>query len=277
MRRMMPQAKAFPISRKTVYGPPTIRQAGEGFNDGGVHIGISLRYATDYVFRGIEPVEPTSSEDAINGQVDSRLTFDLGRLPDPYIGVFVNTAEGDEISNFQIIRPIAGLRWELEAAIIDLGHQSFTYPDRDELDSNEVFLDVHFNDAALVGEEGPLLGPYVFAAYDYDAFEGTYIEAGFRRESAIAESSLRLGYNVHVAYVDSLGDLYGSGPNPGGSGFQHYQLGLTARYDLNTLLNLSRRYGEWSLEGFINYTDGIDNDLRANTQIWGGGGIVFRY
>ena len=65
--------------------------------------------------------------------------------------------------------------------------------------------------------------------------------------------------------------------DPSENGFQHYDLGLVGTYSLNTLLNIPRRYGQWSLTGYLYYTDGLDNDLTASTQIWGGGGITFRY
>ena len=48
-------------------------------------------------------------------------------------------------------------------------------------------------------------------------------------------------------------------------------------YSLNTLFNVSRRYGEWTLQGYLYYVDGINNGLRADTQLYGGAGIGFRY
>jgi hypothetical protein len=48
-------------------------------------------------------------------------------------------------------------------------------------------------------------------------------------------------------------------------------------YSLNNMLNVSRRYGEFGLQGYLYYTDGIDNELNADTQIWGGVGINFKY
>ena len=262
---------------ESVYGIPEIRTPGAGFNDGGVHFGFDVRYATDYVFRGFEPVEPQVSEDAVNVSVDAELYFDLGRLPDPFVRIITNTAEGDDISNFQVIRPLVGLRWEFEPFELTVGHQSFTYPDRTNLDSSEVYLEFQLNDAVFGGDEGAFLGPYVFAAYDYDAFEGVYVEGGVRREFRVGDSALHVGYNAHVAYVDGLGELFSATSDIDESGFQHYQVGATLRYDLNELLNLSRRYGQWSVEGYLNYTDGIDDDLLAETQLWGGGGFVFRY
>ncbi len=274
-----PRVPGLDVVPESVYGTPPLRTPGAGFNDGAVHFGFDIRYATDYVFRGIEPVEPATSEDAVNVGVDAELRFDLGRLPDPFVRIITNTAEGDDISNFQVIRPLVGLRWNFEPFELAVGHQSFTYPDRDALDTSEVYLDFQLNDATFGGDEGAFLGPYVFAAYDYDAFEGLYVEGGLRRDFRVGDSSLHVGYNAHVAYVDGLGDLFSAAlaDAEDAAGFQHYQVGATLRYDLNELLNLSRRYGQWSVEGYLNYTDGIDDDLRAETQLWGGGGFVFRY
>ena len=276
---------------ETVYRPPPLREPNAGLNDGAVNLRVGVRYATDYVFRGIEPVEPASGEDSANALTDSTLAFDLGRLPDPFVRVVTNTAEGDDISNFQVIRPTVGLLWETAAFDLIVAHQSFTYPDRDDLDTAEVLLDLRVTDGVFVGEDRPILGPYVFAAYDYDAFEGLYVEAGFRRElgddgafgseGPFGLGNLSLGFEAHAAYVDDYGGFFAPGGplsgGGGGSGFQHYQLGVFAGYDLNTLLNISRRYGHWSVEGHLAYTDGIDDDLAATTQIWGGAGVVFRY
>jgi hypothetical protein len=258
---------------ETVYGTPPILTPGSGQNDGGINLNASVRYATDYMFRGFEPVEADSSEDSINFGIDTTLTFDLGRLPDPFVRVITNTAEGDSVSKFQVIRPIVGFQWDTDAFGLTLGHQSFTYPDRDVLDTAEIFIDLAINDDALFGGEGVNFGPYLFVAYDYDAFEGTYAEAGFRRFEPIDESALGLGYNVHLAYIESLGGLFGGS----GRGFQHYQIGVLAGYDLNTLLNISRRYGIWSLQGSFNYTDGLEDDLAAETQLWGTFGVSLRY
>jgi hypothetical protein len=61
------------------------------------------------------------------------------------------------------------------------------------------------------------------------------------------------------------------------TGFQHYDIGLIGTYGLNPLLNIPRRYGQWQLRGYLFYTDGIEDNLRADTQIWGGVGIHFSY
>ena len=262
--------------QESIYAPPGISDLQGGYNDGALTIEIVGRYMTDYIYRGLEVVEPGAQEDAVNFQLGADLRLDLGRLPDPFFRVLTNTAEGDDISNFQIIRPALGLEWETEAFDLAIGTQSYTYPDRTDLDTAEVFADLRINDGVFYSEEGPFLGPFVVAVWDIDRYEGLYVEGGLRRTFNVADTNLRLTIEGVVGYVHNY-ELYSRSVDNDGTGFSHYQVGIAAEYRLNTLLNISRRYGQWSLAGYLNYTDGIDNDLATTTQIWGGGGIVFRY
>ena len=271
--RLMVQPIEIP---ETVYVPPRVVDPSQGYNEGALSLEITGRYMTDYVYRGLEVVEPATGEDAANVQIDATLRLDLGRLPDPFVHLFTNTAEGDDISNFQVIRSSIGLHWETEPFSLTVGTQNYTYPDRSDLDTAEVFGELRINDGVVVAEEGAILGPFLLVAYDYDRFEGAYAEGGLRRSFDLPAPNLRLTLEGLVAYVNNY-ELYSSDPNRAGSGFSHYQVGAIAEYRLNSLLNISRRYGQWSLTGYLYYTDGLDNDLTASTQIWGGGGITFRY
>lgn len=272
-----PRLMVQPVSaQESIYAPESVSDYQGGYNEGALSLEINGRYMTDYIFRGLEIVEPQTHEDAVNLQLEADLRLDLGRLPDPFFHIVTNTAEGDDISNFQVIRPSVGLEWETEAFEVAVGTQSFTYPDRNELDTGEVFVDLQLNDGFLYSRDEPLLGPFVFAAYDFDRFEGLYIEGGLRRDFAVADTNLRFRLEGLVAYVNNF-ELYSATPESDGSGFSHYQVGLLAEYRLNSLLNISRRYGQWSAAGYLYYTDGIDNELAATSQIWGGAGITFRY
>jgi hypothetical protein len=62
-----------------------------------------------------------------------------------------------------------------------------------------------------------------------------------------------------------------------GTGVQRYEIGLLGSYSLNRAFNFSHRYGEFMLQGYLFYTDNINDELRADTQLWGGVGIGFRY
>lgn len=277
---------------ESVYAPPEAPREGEGLNEGGVHIELAVSYLTDYMFRGIDRSEnleltdplgvippdfqPSGSEDAANLQIYSKLEWDLGRLPHPFVGVFVNVYDADPVSQFQEIRPFFGAEWTIRPFILAGGNNSFIFPDRDPFNTAEAFASLTIDDSYFFRTVRPVLSPYVFAAYDYDLYDGLYLEAGFNHEVEFEDLDIVLIGHAHVAYVESNKQFIYLDPGED-SGWHHYQIGLTGRYMLNDALRIPARYGDWSFEGYVYYTDGIDNDLRSNTQVWGGGGIRFRY
>ena len=53
---------------------------------------------------------------------------------------------------------------------------------------------------------------------------------------------------------------------------------MKASYSLNTLLNISKRFGTFNLEGYLTYTGGIRRaDFNTVDQLWGGAGIAYHY
>jgi|SRR5687768_4135999 len=263
---------------ESVYAPPAPPREDEGVNEGGVHLVLDISYFTDYVFRGIELFEPPGHEDRANLQINGKLSFDLGKVPHPFVGAFVNSAEADPISTFQEIRPYVGFDWNLRPLLLTAGYASYIYPDRDPLETQEIFGRIELDDSYFLRSERPLLSPYVFAAYDLDLYNGWYLEAGVGHDFEVEDTGLTIRAEGHVAYVyrHELFDLVPADEEEE-SGFQHYQVGLIGRYSLNNLFNVSRRYGEWGFVGYLYYTDSIDDDLRADDQLWGGAGINFRY
>ena len=275
-----PPAVGVPSS---VYAPPPIFTPEQGVNQGGVTLQIDVTYYTDYVFRGIKrfsDAETGASEDSANLQPFGKVSFDLGKLPSPFVSVFANVATDDQVSNFEEIRPTVGFDWDLRLFQVSAGHTSYVFPSRNERETNEIFASLTLNDAAVFNTERPILSPFVFAAYDYDRFDGLYLEGGLRHDFEVENTGLTVTVEGVVAYVNHYGLLAGPPDATGNAqdtGFPFYQLGLIGRYDLNALLNLSTRYGEFALTGYLYYTDGIDDSLRADTQLWGGAGISFRY
>lgn len=259
----------------SVYAPPAPPSPEDGVNLGGVNVDLRVNYMTDYVFRGIEILEVPASEDAANLQVEAQLQWDLGRFPSPFIGVFTNVAEQDPISEFQEIRPFFGFDLDLRPFTFSVGHNTYIYPDRDDMNTAEVWGRIQLDDSWLFSTRKPLLSPYVLAAYDYDNYDGWYLEAGVSHEVELEDWGVTLEFYSHVAYVHRFA-LFSLTPGED-SGFQHYQVGVIGSYSLNKLLNTSERYGQWRLIGYLNYTDGIDSDLRADDQLWGGAAIRFSY
>ena len=263
---------------ESVYAPPAPTREDQGVNEGGVNLDLTITYMTDYIFRGIEILEPPGSEDRINLQIDGKLSFDLGKAPHPFVAVFANIAESDPISTFQEIRPSLGFDWTLRPFVLSAGYTSYIYPDRDDMETQEVWARVELDDSYFFKTDKPIISPYVFGAYDIDLYDGTYVEAGISHDFEFEDFNLTIRTEASVAYVYDFALFE---VNPGDDqeehGFQHYQLGLIGTYDLNDLLNIPLRYGEWSIVGYLYYTDGIDDDLRAATELYGGAGIRVRY
>jgi len=91
---------------ESIYAPAAPPREDEGVNEGAVHLDLTVRYMSDYVYRGIDRSEVGGREDAPNVQFDGKLEFDLGKLPHPYVGLFVNVYDSDPISQFQEVRPV---------------------------------------------------------------------------------------------------------------------------------------------------------------------------
>ncbi len=263
-------------SSESVYAPPSAPSPNQGVNAGAANIDIRVSYMTDYVYRGIEPFDNAlGHEDASNYQFEGKLSFDLGKLPHPFIGLFTNIAETDEISNFEEIRPYFGADWTLKPFTFTGGLTSYIYPDRDEMQTAEIFGKIQLDDGNILRLDEPLFSPYVYAAYDYEKYNGWYFEAGVEHNFILEDTGITLTVNAAIAYTSGHEFFAGSGGKD--TGFQHYQIGLIGTYSLNTLFNVSKRYGDWNLQGFLYYVDGLDDALRADTQLYGGVAIDFRY
>jgi hypothetical protein len=172
--------------------------------------------------------------------------------------------------------------------IFAAGHTNYIFPDRDDFNTAELWARVELDDSYFFRTDDPIFSPYVFGAYDYDTNHGTYLEFGIRHDFQIEDTNLTLTPRAAVAFVDNHRAFrtQGAPPNdpsfaPGttgkDSGFQHYEFGVEATYQLNHLLNIPSRYGQIDFKGYLFYTDGIDNELRGDTEIWGGVGVGFSY
>lgn len=260
----------------SVYAPRALPSPQSGRNDGGVNFGLDIWYVSDYVYRGVDRSEVGGHEDSPNTQYDARVDFNLDKYPHPFIGVFVNVYNSDPVSRFQEVRPYFGIDWFIRPLRIELGHQTYLYPERDEDNSAEVYGKLTIDDSGLWGTENPVFGPYLLAAYDYDRNQGWYFEFGIRHEFNFEDYGLIVAPTARASYVVNH-QFFATEVDGRDTGFQHYEVGFTFRYSLTKLLDVSPRYGDWSLNGVIFYTDGLQDDLNADHQVWGGMGIGFRY
>jgi hypothetical protein len=261
---------------ETVYAPPTPVHEQDGFAGSQVNFSLEVSYFNKFVYRGVEVFPPPDRDRRLNLQVDSELSFDLGKLPSPFVAVFVNAAEADEVSSFQIVRPTVGFDWTSRPISVRVGHTNYIYPDRSELDTADVFVRVILDDSWFFATGRSILSPYVLAAYDYDLYKGVYIEAGVQHVSKIEDWGLTITLLGHAAWVSSF-DYFATAPGEKSTGFHHWQVGLVADYSLNRLFNIPQSYGDWTLRGSLYYTDRLDTELRSDDVFWGGVGIRLRF
>jgi len=280
-------------SPQSVYAPPEPPKPEEGTNMGGAHFELGINYFSDYIYRGVRVFENQGGNNGLNLQVDSKLSFDLGKLPHPFVSVFTNIANSDPVSNFEEIRPSLGFDWTIKPLQFSFGYTTYLYPERDNLQTSEAYASVALDDRVLFGGK-PVPVPYALVVYDFDKYDGFYLEGGVSYKLTFEDIGVSITALANVAYINHWaatvpnengpGSTAGFFTDPGHydgssklSGMQHYQVGLMGEYSLNKLFNVSNRYGEWTLRGYITYTDGLDDNINAATLVWGGGGINFSY
>jgi hypothetical protein len=259
---------------ETVYAPPALVLPEEQVNEGGVNFELSLAYLSDYMFRGQRRFGDEVNRRG-NFQYDGVVRFDLGRMPHPFFGVFVNVARGDEVSRFQEIRPQLGFDWTVRPLTLSLGHTSYIFPDRQDVDTSEVWLRLSIDDSFIWDTDQAILQPYLLAAYDYRRDDGWYMQLGVEHHFRVPDTDIRLRAVGHVAYVHGLARYATEAGRD--RGFPYYQVGVTGSYGLNTLLNIPRRYGQWELEGYLLYNGRVDRRMQADDGLWGGAGVRFSY
>jgi hypothetical protein len=268
-----------------IYEMPQPPTAENGTNLGGVNFGLALSYYNHYVYRGVDhsigiqtgPGLFNLKASTFNLQLDSKLEFNLGKLPHPYIGLFGDVYDADPVSRFQEIRPEYGLDWTVKPFLISAGGNTYIYPNRESLNTAEYYVKVTLDDGFFYHSDKPFFSPYIYYAYDYKRNKGDYIEAGVTHEIPLEDFGLVLTLQADAAYIIGYQQQFVFINNLHDTGFQHFDTGLRASYSLNRLLNVSQRFGQFDVLGTLFYTGKIDGDLTANNVIWGGVGIGFKY
>jgi hypothetical protein len=277
----LPKFSLQPQDPESVYAPPQPPKEEDGVNNGGVTFDFAFRYLTDYVYRGVSYNRAVGGDiHAANYQIDTTYRFNLGKLPHPYVGVFANINDSDPVSRFQVFRPFFGVEWTLRPLILNLGQNTYIYPERENLNPSpntaEVFLKLTLDDSYFFLTPRPILSPYIFAAYDYQRNQGWYLEAGLKHDFVFEDIGVTLTPYGDVGYISNFPRQFITF-DAHDSGFQHYDLGLVGTYSLNELFRILPRYGQFSVQGYITYTGKFSNQLLANTEVWGGVGLVYKY
>jgi len=264
-----------------VYAPPQPPREDEGVNNSGVSTEVDVRYLTDEVYRGVSHnLASGSKRRAANFQVQAQLSFNLGKLPHPYLGVFSDVNDSDPVSRFQEVRPFFGVEYTLRPLVFNVGHNTYIYPERERLNpspnTSEVFFKLTLDDSYFLLTPQPVLSPYIYAAYDYQRNKGFYLETGLKHDFVFEDFGLVVSPYFDVAYVSNFAQQFVA-ISPQDSGFQHYDAGVTGTESLNHLFQLPLRYGQFSLQGYVTYTSNFSNRVLANRLVWGGVGMVFKY
>ena len=164
--------------------------------------------------------------------------------------------------------------------LFNIGHNSYIYPERENLNpspnTSEVFLRITFDDSYIFLTPRPFFSPYIYAAYDYQRNKGWYIEGGVRHDVFLEEIGVTLTGYADVAYISNFPQQFVTFNN-NDSGMQHYDIGLVSTLSLNDIFNFGPRYGKFGLQGYLTYTGRFSNQLEANSVLWGGVGLVFKY
>jgi hypothetical protein len=278
-----PRLLALPpdLEPPSIYAPRRPPTEADGVNMGGVDTEIDFRYLTDDVYRGVSHDRASGGDiHAFNYQASGELTFNLGKLPHPFVGVFANINDSDPLSRFQEIRPFFGLNYTLRPLIFDLGYNTYIYPERERLNpspnTSEVYLKVTLDDSFFFLTPRPILSPYVYGAYDYQRNKGWYLEAGVKHDIVLEDFGFTLTPQADVGYISHFAQQFVVFDSHS-SGFQHYDVGIVGSESLNYLFKLAPRYGQFNIEGYLTYTGRFGNPLLSNSVLWGGVGVVFKY
>ncbi len=274
----------------TVYAPIEAEREEDGTNKGGANVELDFRYLTDDVYRGVShnravysnvPGQPVVGKlHASNFQADAKVSFNLGRLPHPFVGVFANINDSDPLSRFQEIRPFFGFDYTIRPLVFSVGLNAYIYPERERFNPSpntaETYIRLSLDDSYFFLTPKPILSPYVYGAYDYQRNKGWYLEAGLKHDFDFEDFGFTLTPYGDVGYVSHFPQQFVT-VSPHSSGFQHYDLGLTGTFSLNHLFHMTPRYGQFAIEGYLTYTGRFSNAILANSEVWGGVGLKFRY
>lgn len=268
---------------ETVYAPPAPAAPDQGTNQGGVNFELDAIYVSNYVYRGVDyskAVDPKTLDRGssnTDSYADATMTLDLGpKMPHPFVSVLANIYDSDPISKFQVFEPSIGANYTLQPITVTLALQSSIYPKREDFDTSEVYGRIDLNDARLWRSDRPVLSPYVMGAYDYVIDNGSYFETGIRHDFVFDDLHLTISPIGRVAYTLGWQQQF-TFIQENGSGWQHWDLGLEAKYALNSLLNVSKRWGEWYVKGYLFHTEHLAHTTVGQSVDWGGIGIGFEY
>lgn len=266
------------VSDESIYAnTPLVSPQDQDINSGGVNLSLDFSYGTRYVYRGVDHDNVAAHSDSLNLLIDSKLSFDFGQYPHPFVGVFTNIYDADPVSRFQEIRPYLGADWNLRPFLLEGGQISYIYPQREGFNASEFYGKVTLDDSWIFNTTTQLVSPYVEGAYDYHANNGWYVEVGLKHDIPIEDWGLVITAQAAAGYIAHIHQQFIFVNTVKETGWQHAEFGLSASYNLNTLFNIPKRFGEFDLQGYVYDTNRISTNITADNVLWSGAGIGFKY
>lgn len=259
--------------------PPAIptEWGNQNFNNGNAHFSLDFAYANRYIYRGVDHDAVATHGNSLNLLFDGKLEFDFGKYPHPFVELFTNVYDADPLSRFQEIRPIVGADWDVKPFDLQLSYIEYIYPERETFNYPEIDFKVTLDDYLLLNADKPILSPYILGAFEYQKNQGWYVEFGFKHDFAFEDIGLTITPELNAAWISGLRQQFVFINNLRNTGWQHLELGVNCSYSLNSLLSVSKRYGEFDVEGYGFYDDRLNSRITASNAFWGGLGLGFKY
>lgn len=256
-----------------------------------VPLSFSVDYTlvTDYIFRGINFSEyPGEGREKLNHQLGVGTEYDAGSLGAFGASVWFEWYAGQQRltpesgSNLQEVDYSVYWSYGLEPldATLELGYIAYHFPrlSGDDECTHEFYVSMGFDDSAWFGTDAPVLNPTVTFYHDVDDFQGSWLEIGVSHDFALGENeslaatpvlkdltvtpSLTLGID-HRWMAPAVGEGQKS------TRLGNLLYGLDVGYDLSSALDVPEAWGEFSLGGFLYYSQALRSEL-INDELFGG-------
>ncbi len=251
-----------------------------------IPVSFSLDYTlvSDYIYRGGNLSEYVGEgRERGNQQLTLGAEVDLGKFGAVGISTWFEwfagqqvTAFGDPDAKNDLQEVDYTIYWGYDIpgtpVSIETGWIAYTYPHvgGDLNYTNEWYISVGVDDSQLFGTENPVLNPYIAYYLDTDDVDGCWIEMGISHDFALAEMGMAgapVLSNLTVTPSAVLGidkDQFDTG-----SHVHNLLYGLAVSYDLSAALGIPEQYGSFTLTGFVNFSDAINEDV-INDEFFGG-------
>ncbi|MFW6146658.1 MAG: hypothetical protein ACOC7R_04930 [Planctomycetota bacterium] len=240
--------------------------------------GVDYTLATDYVWRGLnlseydgEGREDLNHQLSVYGAVDTEIgTFGGNVWFEWFAGQ--DELDPDADGHLQEVDYTAYYGNTVGPVYGELGWILYTFPSTGGGNTtNEGYVSLSLDDSALWGTEEPILSPWVAYYMDLDDFRhDSWIEVGVEHTFQCAMIE---GLSATPSVVLGADHRYLTGTT---TQLANIVYGLGVTYDFGAALDVPETYGSFAVTGFINFSQALTDDERADgsplldDELWGG-------